>query len=99
MTDGDLFPTGAVRVSGVRVFGEFPNEKVVAYTATLLRVLDCGLTRPFHDLLRSQGAFYREASAIRFHEGGVTGAIPEPRGICRDRGLYAPDGRGAAPGT
>lgn len=75
MTDGDLFPTGAVRVSGVRVFGEFPNEKVVAYTATLLRVLDCGLTRPFHDLLRSQGAFYREASAIRFHEGGVTGAI------------------------
>ena len=75
MTDGALFPTGAVRVSGVRVFGEFPNEKVVAYTATLLRVLDCGLTRPFHDLLRSQGAFYREASAIRFHEGGVTGAI------------------------
>lgn len=75
MTDGDLFPTGAVRVSGVRVFGDFPNEKVVAYTATLLRVLDCGLTRPFHDLLRSQGSFYREASAVRFHEGGVTGAI------------------------
>ena len=51
MTDNDLFPTGAVRVSGVRVFGDFPDEKVVAYTATLLRVLDCGLTRPFHDLL------------------------------------------------
>jgi len=75
MGDNELFPTGSVQVSGVRVFGDFPNEKVVAYTATLLRVLDCGLTRPFHDLLRSQGAFYREASQVRFHEGGVTGAI------------------------
>lgn len=75
MGDNDLFPTGTVQVSKVRVFGDFPNEKVVAYTATLLRVLDCGLSRPFHDLLRSQGAFYREASQVRFHEGGVTGGI------------------------
>ena len=75
MTDQDLFPPGTVRVSGVRVFGDFANEKVVAYTATLLRLLGCGLTRPFHDLLRSQGAFYREASGVRFHEGGVTGII------------------------
>lgn len=75
MTDNDLFPTGAVRVSGVKVFGDFRDEKVVAYTATLLRVLDCGLTRPFHDLLRSQGAFYREVSGVRYHEGGISGII------------------------
>lgn len=75
MTDNDLFPTGCVQVSGVRVFGEFANEKVVSYAATLLRVLDCGLTRPFHDLLRAQGSFYREASGVRYHEGGVTGII------------------------
>ncbi len=75
MGDQDLFPTGSVQVSGVRIFGDFSNEKVVAYTATMLRLLDCGLTRPFHDLLRSQGAFYREASQVRCHEGGVTGAI------------------------
>ena len=75
MTDNDLFPTGAVRVSGVRVFGDFRDEKVVGYTATLLRVLDCGLTRPFHDLLRSQGTFYREVSGIRYHEGGISGII------------------------
>jgi len=75
MGDNDLFPTGSVHISGVRVFGDFSNEKVVAYTATMLRVLDCGLTRPFHDLLRAQGAFYREPSQVRCHEGGVTGAI------------------------
>lgn len=75
MTDHDLFPPGAVQVSGVRVFGDFSNEKVVAYSATLLRLLGGGLAKPFHDLLRSQGAFYREASGVRFHEGGVTGII------------------------
>lgn len=75
MTDNDLFPTGAVRVSGVRVFGDFADEKVVAYAATMMRALDCGLTRPFHDLLRAQGAFYREVSGVRYHEGGVSGII------------------------
>lgn len=75
ISDSDLFPTGSVQVTGIRVFGDFANEQVVAYTATLMRILDCDLTRPFHDLLRKVGTFYREASNVRFHEGGVTGGI------------------------
>jgi len=75
MTDVDLFPPGTVRVTQVKVFGGVATEKAVAYTATLLRVFQCGLTRPFHDLLRAQGAFYREVSGVRHHEGGVSGII------------------------
>ena len=75
MTDNDLFPTGAVQITNVRLYGDVSDEKAVAYTASLLRALDCGLTRPFHDLLRSHGAFYREVSGFRCHEGGVTGII------------------------
>lgn len=75
MTDLDLFPPGSVEVTQVRVFGGVSTEKVVAYTATLLRQLDCGLTRPFHDLLRAQGAIYREATGLRHHEGGVSAII------------------------
>ncbi len=75
VSDNDLFPTGTVQVSGVKVFGSFANEKVVSYTATLLRVLDCGLTQPFRELLHAQGTFYREVSGVRYHEGGVTGII------------------------
>lgn len=74
-TDTDLFPPGSVKVAQVKVFGGVATEKAVAYTATLLRVLNCGLTRPFHDLLRTQGAFYREVSGVRPHEGGVSGII------------------------
>lgn len=75
MSDLDLFPTGSVSVTQVNVFGGVATEKVVAYTATLMRVMDCGLTRPFHDLLRTQGAIYREVSGVRYHEGGVSGVI------------------------
>lgn len=74
-TDLDLFPPGSVRVTQVKVFGGVATEKAVAYTATLLRVLNCGLSRPFHDLLRTQGAFYREVSGVRPHEGGMSGII------------------------
>lgn len=75
MTDLDLFPPGSVQVAQVRVFGGVSTEKVVAYTATLLRVFQCGLTRPFHDLLRAQGAIYREVSHVRPYEGGLSGII------------------------
>ena len=74
-TDVDLFPPGAVKVAQVKVFGGASTEKAVAYTTSLLRVLNCGLSRPFHDLLRTQGAFYREVSGVRPHEGGVSGII------------------------
>ncbi len=75
VSDLDLFPTGSVQVAQVKVFGGAATEKVVGYTATMLRVMDCGLTRPFHDLLRTHGALYREVSGLEWHEGGASGVI------------------------
>lgn len=75
VSDLDLFPTGSVHVAQVKVFGGAATEKVVGYTATMLRVMDCGLTRPFHDLLRTHGALYREVSGVEWHEGGASGII------------------------
>lgn len=73
--DQDLFPTGSVTVSQVRPCGGVATEKVVGYTATMMRAMDCGLTRPFHDLLRAQGAQYREVSDLCWGEGGASGII------------------------
>ena len=75
VSDLDLFPTGSVTVAQVKVFGGAATEKVVGYTATMLRLMDCGLTRPFHDLLRAHGALYREVSGLEWHEGGASGVI------------------------
>ncbi len=75
VTDGDLFPTGSVTVAQVKVFGSAATEKVVGYTASMTRAMACGLTRPFHNLLRSQGAMYRDVSGLEWHEGGASGVI------------------------
>lgn len=75
LTDNDLFPTGAVKLNGIKIFGDFSNDKVVSYTATLIRASRSGLEKPFSDLLKSQNSMYRQVSGVRFHEGGVTGII------------------------
>ena len=75
VTDGDLFPIGSVTVAQVKVFGSASTEKVVGYTASMLRAMDCGLTRTFHDLLRTQGALYRDVADLEWHEGGASGVI------------------------
>ena len=75
VSDGDLFPTGSVTVAQVKVFGSAATEKVVGYTASMTRAMACGLTRTFHDLLRTQGAMYREVSGLEWHEGGASGLI------------------------
>ncbi len=70
LTDIDLFPIGSVSLNGIKVFGDFPIEKVVAVTATVIRDSGCGLEKVFHDLLRSQGAVYRRGEDLTAFEGG-----------------------------
>ena len=75
LTDTDLFPPGAVKLNGIKVFGDFPNEKVVAYTSTLIRSSGGGLEKPFSDLMKAQNALYRTAHDVSFYETGITGVI------------------------
>jgi len=70
LSDTDLFPPGAVALNGVKVFGDWPVEKVVALTATVIRDGGSGLGKLFHDLLRSQGAIYRRGEKLTAYEGG-----------------------------
>lgn len=75
LTDTDLFPPGTVRHNGIKVFGNFPNEKVVAYTATLIRSTGGGLDKPFSDLMKAENALYRTAGDVSIQENGITGVI------------------------
>ena len=70
LTDADLFPPGTISLNGIKVFGDFPVEKVVGVTATLIRESGSGLDKVFHDLLRTQGAIYRRCSDFCCYEGG-----------------------------
>lgn len=70
LTDLDLFPPGAVSLNGIKVFGDWSTERVIGYTATLIRASGSGLDKLFHDLLRTQGAIYRQAERLCCYEGG-----------------------------
>ncbi len=70
LTDGDLFPPGYVELNGIKVFGDWSIERVVGYTATLIRDSGSGLTKLFHDLLRAQGSIFRKAEHLCCYEGG-----------------------------
>ena len=70
LTDNDLFPTGHVTMNGYKVMPGFSGERVLAYTATLIRDAGSGLTKPFHDQLRAVGGRFRTADRLWFYEGG-----------------------------
>ena len=70
ITDSDLFPTGYVEFNGYRVMPEFSAERVLAYTATLIRDSGSGLTKLFHDKLRAVGGLMRNADRLCCYEGG-----------------------------
>lgn len=70
ITDGDLFPPGYVEFNGIKVFGDYSIERVLSYTATLIRDSGSGLTKLFHDLLRAQGGLFRQADHLCCYEGG-----------------------------
>ena len=70
ITDTDLFPPGYVEMNGYKVLGNFPVERVVAYTATLIRDSGSGLAKLFHDQLRALGGLMRNADRLCCYEGG-----------------------------
>ena len=70
VTDTDLFPPGYVSLNGYKMLGSFPLERVVAYTATLIRDSGSGLGKLFHDQLRALGGLMRNAQNLCCYEGG-----------------------------
>jgi len=70
ITDHDLFPPGYVELNGYKVMSGYPAERVVAYTATLIRDSGSGLTRLFHNEVRALGGLMRNADRLCCYEGG-----------------------------
>ena len=75
LTDADLFPPGTVKLNGIKIFGDFPTEKVVGYASSLIKGSLSSLEKPFSDLMKAQNALYRPVRSLRFFEGGMSGTI------------------------
>lgn len=75
ITDDDLFPTGTLSISGIKIFEEVLPEKALRYTASIIIASGSGLARVFSDLLKKQGMVLVKVDDFACYEGGVGGLI------------------------
>ena len=76
VTHEDLFPGNAVKLNGVKFYGDRDSDQVVAYAAALV-CTDGGALRPiFQHLLESRNGVYYRVEAFRaYGNGGIGGEV------------------------
>lgn len=75
ITDDDIFPVGTLTINGLKVFQGIDPEKVMKYTASLIIASGSGLSKPFADMLKTQGYSLVRLDDFACYEGGGIGAI------------------------
>ena len=72
ITHQDLFPTGAVRLNGVKYFGACPPEYVAAYAASVAAATESGLAPLLDALLENQNVRHYKLQELTAHERGFS---------------------------
>ncbi len=74
--DVDLFPLGSVSIQGLRNYGKYDNEKLLAYVAAITSAAGLGVGRIFSEKLREQyGRPVRASELLRYDSGGLSADI------------------------
>ena len=99
LNDSDIFPTGSVKMNGVKFYGDRDPETIIAYAAALMRVNGGGLAPIFEQLLSSRNGIRYTAENVQFYgNGGIGGEInDEPvlmgtLDFLKEMGVEIPDG-------
>ena len=97
--DGDIFPSGAAKLNGVKFYGGRNPEQIIAFAAALMRVNGGGLEPIFEELLISRNGARYEVENVHFYgNGGIGGEICEEPVLMgsldflKDMGVEIPDG-------
>lgn len=79
LNDKDLFPSGTVKLNGVKFYGDRQPDQVINYTAALIGANGGALVEVFEQLRDSRGGKLCLVENFRFYDGGVGGEIGEDR--------------------
>ena len=75
LTDTDLFPSGSVKLNGVKFYGNRDPDEIVAYAASVI-CGDGGSMAPLmSQLLDSRSGYHYDATELRSYPGGVGGIV------------------------
>jgi len=73
----DLFPTGSVKLNGVKFYGQRDSDQVVAYCTALVCADNGALVPIFEHLLESRNGLHYHVENYTAYTGGVGGAIQD----------------------
>ncbi len=73
----DLFPSGSVRMNGVKFYGSRNPDEIVAYCTAVIAADGGGLTPLFMQVLDSRNGRHYDAHSLRAYPGGGLGAVVE----------------------
>lgn len=74
--DLDLFPEGDVSITGSRLYNNFSEKKVLAFTTALLEEGDVGCVHLFHSIMDARGQKTPPCRDAMYHDaGGITAQI------------------------
>ncbi len=71
----DLFPSGSVKMNGLKFYGSRNPDQVVAYTTAVMVADDGGLAPLFNQLLESRNGYHFEVETLRRYPNGGVGGI------------------------
>ena len=70
LTDGDLFPPGSVKVTGMKIVTGQPMDQVISAAASALLPLEGGLSRAFSELAKNQFLAPLPAKKLSLYDSG-----------------------------
>ncbi|MCL2366135.1 MAG: hypothetical protein FWC75_03710 [Oscillospiraceae bacterium] len=76
ITDDDIFPTGTLSLSGMKLFDGTPPEKAIRYTSSLISASGSGLNGLFEEVMKTQGmTSMSRVEDFVCYEGGISALI------------------------
>ena len=95
----DLFPSGAVKMNGLKFYGSRNPDQVVAYAAAVMVADNGGLAPLFSQLLESRNGYHFEVETLRHYPNGGIGGVVNgetvlvgTRAFMKEMGVDLPEG-------
>lgn len=99
LSSEDLFPSGSVKMNGLKFYGSRNPDQVVAYTTAVMAADGGGLSTLFNQLLDSRNGYHFEVETLRRYPNGGVGGIVNgeavlvgTRSFIKEMGVEIPEG-------
>lgn len=98
LTDRDLFPSGSVKLNGVKFYGVREPDEVVAYAAAVICADGGSLAELMSGLLESRNGHHYDAESLQSYPGGIGGVVNDEAvlagslGFLQSMGVEMPNG-------